>query len=750
MPAAKIAVLLGGSSYSVSEAWPSLPDARKDVQRLERKLRRNGFCVLSDPDASSAQIQLTVNSAAEQIDVDTEIVLIHWVGHGAQFGQNPVLIPIGAHMPDGSDATMLEDVLNQLCGHASLSTLFIVTLDCCLGSNVFATDGALPADRNFIIMYTCRAADDARESPMDAVSAHGCLTQAFLHFGFEDSSFADVVKNMKVAIGTKTHGALEPWLTSASMELVSQAQCNPLLWSTQQLRVERSRIEALQAQLREQNPRSEADVADQLHENNLSLRSELTAAKLQLEWTNGLLDVEDKRNAHLQDRIRELEIFKAAQTGLSNFELDRIEQSPGIEEVRTMRAELQSKTRELQEMQENLKEEESRSAQLQRQMDTALFDLQEALEKEKLKNIELSALIESHHEGRNALEGSLDRIQNLKVALDDDKLRRDADHLHELEVTRVALDEERSRNTELEDKQIDFELLKESVVEEQRRSAKLLIELAQERGKTTLAQEGALITKSQPQLEVSSLQASYAQLELQRQKIMELEGEGVESGTLAAAKEADFAKERANLADAEAQCSDLRAKLLQDVESRQELETNLRVVDMVRREIANRCTAYKQDLVSLQVSAMKREQELLSRQEKLAELARTAEGQELSQSVDHDSPLPTILTGNCPPLSLATETYQQCLPQREVSPLSEDFGNLQVERPLPSSASLLSQQELEQMWLDRNPPAVPGTSPPVMAEMSLVSNDRMAAFKEKLAQKVFRQEIQFSSVGLDS
>ena len=54
--------------------------------------------------------RLTVNAAAEQIDVDTEIVLIHWVGHGAQFGQNPVLIPIDAHMPDGSDATMLEDI----------------------------------------------------------------------------------------------------------------------------------------------------------------------------------------------------------------------------------------------------------------------------------------------------------------------------------------------------------------------------------------------------------------------------------------------------------------------------------------------------------------------------------------------------------------------------------------------------------------------------------------------------------------
>jgi len=734
MPAAKVALLLGGSSYGVSEAWLALPDASRDVQRLERKLRRNGFCVLTDPDASSAQIQLTVNAAAEQIDVDTEIVLIHWVGHGAQVGQHPVLVPIDAQMPDGSDATMLEDVLNQLSAHASLSTLFIVTLDCCRGSNVFESDGGLPADRNFIIMYSCKAAKDTREIEMDAALANGFLTQAFLHFGFEDVPFADVVKNIKMAVGAKTRGAHEPWLTSASMESVARAEGNPLLWSTQQLRVERSRIETLQAQLREQNPRSEAAVADQLHENNLSLRSQLADAKLQMEWTNGVLDVEATKNASLQGRISELETSKEAQTSLT-------EHSQRIENGSIMSAELQSKTSELQVMQESLKEEETRSIQLQRQMEAALFELQETLEKEKLKNIELSALIESEHDGRNALEGSLGRIQSLKVALDNDKLRRDEIHVNELEVAQMALDEERSRNTELEDKQIDFEMMKESVVEEQRRSAKLLIELSQERGKAS---------KSQPKVELCSLKSSFVQLEVQRQKIMELEGEGIESGALVATKEADLKKERVSLAGAEAQCSDLRAKLLQDVEGRQELETNLKVVDMVRREIANRCTVYKQDLVSFQISAMRREQQLLSGQEKLAELARIVEGRELTQSANHSPPSPTIPTRNLAPLSLATEPYQQCLPQNEVLPLSEDLESLEVESPLPSSASLLSQQELEQMWLDRNPPAAPGISPPVMAEMSLVSDDRMAAFKQKLAQKVFRQEIQFSSVGLDS
>ncbi|MFH0801630.1 MAG: SUMF1/EgtB/PvdO family nonheme iron enzyme [bacterium] len=148
------ALLIGVSNYTAG--WPRLPGVKKDLEDVEKILKKQGFevFILRDPD--SIQLKAKIESFVSEYGYDTENrLLIYFAGHGhteklptgVEMGY---IVPADAPRPDRDRKTFFARALDMQLfdGYAkriqSKHALFV--FDSCFSGSIFAMIRAVPTD----------------------------------------------------------------------------------------------------------------------------------------------------------------------------------------------------------------------------------------------------------------------------------------------------------------------------------------------------------------------------------------------------------------------------------------------------------------------------------------------------------------------------------------------------------------------------------------------------------------------------
>ena len=116
----RIALVVGNSNYKI---W-RLTNPKNDAQDVTQQLRQLGFKVELVLDANRTNLHRAVQRFRSQLSGKTEVALMFYAGHGAQYGEQSYLLPLHANIKHASDlsieALRATDVLAQMRATGSL------------------------------------------------------------------------------------------------------------------------------------------------------------------------------------------------------------------------------------------------------------------------------------------------------------------------------------------------------------------------------------------------------------------------------------------------------------------------------------------------------------------------------------------------------------------------------------------------------------------------------------------------------
>ena len=215
----RLALVIGNGSYQAGR----LANPVNDAKLISGVLRRVGFEVIEELDASQRQMKRAIQRFGDQLDKygKNAVALFYYAGHGIQAGGRNYLIPVDATIRRETDldieAVPADWVVQQL--EFAKSALNVIILDACR-NNPFARGfrsaggglARMDAPTGTLIAYSTAPGDvaadgDGANSPYSQALARAMLMSA--------TPVEQAFKEVRVAVRGATKGAQTPWELSS-------------------------------------------------------------------------------------------------------------------------------------------------------------------------------------------------------------------------------------------------------------------------------------------------------------------------------------------------------------------------------------------------------------------------------------------------------------------------------------------------------------------------------------------------------
>ena len=212
------ALVIGNSSYKGSP----LRNPANDAAALGDNLKKMGFSVISQLDASKAPMEDAIRSYGEQLASSKGVGLFYFAGHGLQVNWRNFLVPVDASLGKVDDIPRETVDLSALLGRIGQAgnPMNIVILDACrdnpFGGNLKSGKGLSQMDAPIGTLLAYATAPGNVAS--DGSGENGLYTENLLReINAPEAKIEDVFKRVRLAVRRASNGRQIPW-ESTSLE----------------------------------------------------------------------------------------------------------------------------------------------------------------------------------------------------------------------------------------------------------------------------------------------------------------------------------------------------------------------------------------------------------------------------------------------------------------------------------------------------------------------------------------------------